>query len=83
MEEFSVNKILSYYMSSEYLFIYCNFTLQTIKYCWSRIPLCFTTAILADICIDTAANAMTQVWKRNRTEKTILSLNVKDIFCTS
>ncbi len=31
----------------------------------------------------TAANAMTQVSKRNRTEKTILSLNVKDIFCTS
>ncbi len=26
---------------------------------------------------------MPQVWKRNRTEKTILSLNVKDIFCTS
>ncbi len=33
--------------------------------------------------LDTAANAMIQVWKRNRTEKTILSLNVKDIFCTS
>ncbi len=33
--------------------------------------------------LDTAANAMMQVWKRNRTEKTILSLNVKDIFCPS
>ncbi len=31
-------------------------------------------------CIDTAANAMTQVLKKkHRTEKTILSLNFKDI----
>ncbi len=45
--------------------------------------------ILADMCIEMDASvliqqqiAMTQVWKKKH-RKTILSLNVKDIFCTS